>query len=585
MKLWLVQHFGRPGATGSSAAAGDAAGKAMKIGSLEHMLRNRVRTILRHTWLVTILGTAVIAAGIGWAIYITTAPTMMRIAAGPAGSANVKLVQLLTQKFANDNDKIQLRLVPTTGPQESVQALANGRADLAIVPSMIGNSPDWPVVAILRQNVMALIVPAPPAGVPAKTETAPKTGTSAAENKEKGAKDAKRGKSAKAVKSAKNASNKKTAKKTNGDDAETEDDSSSSSGSAAEASNKLERVAQLAGRRIGILSGGAATKDLLDIVLTHYGVPLGDVQVSLIDAKNLADAVKTNQVDAIFVAGSETGQAMTKAVAAATQNGQSPSFIAIDQAEGIANRNPAFDSVDIDAGTFGGNPPGPEEKLKSLSFPEYLVARKSVNYDSITTLAKLIYSSRLALAAEMPGEIKIEAPSTDKDASVTVHPGALAYLNDDQKSFFDKYGDAIFYGLLVFPIFGSAIAGAAGYFRSGGRTRRLRLLQRLLDLVRKANTAPSFTVLEQMQAEVDELVVAIVHQSERDDYDQSAQTSFSLALDQVRFAIAARRAALAENSGADDNADTKAAAAQLNETSDASSRPSARFAQLRENRS
>ena len=45
----------------------------------------------------------------------------------------------------------------------------NGNADLAILPSTIGNSPDWPVVAILRQNVMALIVPAP-ATAPAKKE-------------------------------------------------------------------------------------------------------------------------------------------------------------------------------------------------------------------------------------------------------------------------------------------------------------------------------------------------------------------------------------------------------------------------------
>ncbi|MGC2079487.1 MAG: hypothetical protein WA728_26400 [Xanthobacteraceae bacterium] len=44
--------------------------------------------------------------------------------------------------------------------------------------------------------------------------------------------------------------------------------------------------------------------------------------------------------------------------------------------------------------------------------------------------------------AAVPGEIKIEAPSTDKDADAVVHPGALAYLNDSEKSFFDKYGDA-----------------------------------------------------------------------------------------------------------------------------------------------
>ena len=242
--------------------------------------------------------------------------------------------------------------------------------------------------------------------------------------------------------------------------------------------------------------------------------------------------------------------AISDAVSAVSQNGQAPSFIDIDQADGIVKRNPAFDSIDIDAGTFGGNPPSPDDSLKTLSFPEYLVARKSFNHDAIGTLAKLIYTSRLALAAAMPGEIKIKAPSTDKDASVLVHPGALAYLGDDQKSFFDKYGDDIFYGLLIFPIFGSAIAGMAGYFHKSGRTRRLRLLQKLLDLVRKAHAAPSLEALDQFQHDVDHLVVAIIHQTEHEEYDQNVQMSFSLALDQVRFAIASRRAMLLGHSGA-----------------------------------
>jgi TRAP-type uncharacterized transport system substrate-binding protein len=595
MKLWLSRRSRRARKTGKSAATpGHALGKPMNIGSVQHVVRNRVRAFLRHTWLVTILGTAIIAGGIGGAIYITAAPTVMRIAAGPPGSSDAKFVQALTQRFANEHDKVRLQLVSTAGPQESAQAMTTDGADLAILPSTIGTSPNWPVVAILRQNVMALIVPAPATSVPvtAKKEASPpvKKETSAPEKKEesskagkgaKGSKNAKADKGGKKDKVASNnkadkkdkadkiASNDKTAKGAKGDDADDDDSSSADAGNKSEdtgnkpedASNKLDKVSQLAGHRIGIVTGSAATKDLLDVVLSHYGVPPDKVQVSLIDPKNLADAVKASQVDAIFVAGSATGQAMTDAVAAASQNGQAPSFIPIDQADGIAKRNAAFDSVDIDAGTFGGNPPSPDDSLKSLSFGEYLVARKSLDHDDIATLAKLIYTSRLALAAEMPGEIKIEAPPTDKDADVTVHPGALAYLGDDQKSFFDKYGDDIFYGLLIFPVFGSAIAGVAGYFRHSGRTRRLRLLQRLLDLVRKAHAASSLEALDQMQADVDNLVIAVIHQSEHEEYDQSVQMSFSLALDQVRFAIATRRAALLDQGGTDSKAGAKAAAA------------------------
>jgi len=112
-----------------------------------------------------------------------------------------------------------------------------------------------------------------------------------------------------------------------------------------------------------------------------------------------------------------------------------------------------------------------------------------------------------------------------------------------------RAGDEIFYGLLIFPIFGSAIAAVASYFRSNGRTRRLRL--RALDLVRNSPNAPSLEVLDQMQTDVDNLVVAIIHQGEHEEYDQTVQMSFSLALDQVRFAIASRRAMLLEQGGAD----------------------------------
>ena len=527
----------------------------MSVESLEHIVRNRVRMFLRHTWLVTVFGTLVIAGCVWAAFYSVTAPQIMRIAAGPAGSASDKIVHVLIDRFAADKDKIRLRLVSTGGPKESADAMSKGTADLAVLPSTVGDSPSWPVVAIMRQNVMALMVPAPP-GVtaPAKKESpaAAKKPSAAPEKKEKPAKTGKGASATKvaAAKPAKSGKSDKTSKSAKSADTGTDDDSAASSDTeaadttAADKPDKLDKVTKLAGKRVGIITGSVATADLLNVLLDHYGVPRDKVQVSLIEPKDLAQAVKANQIDAVFVAGSATGRAISDAVDAVSQNGQAPSFIDIDEADGIVKRNPAFDSIDIDAGTFGGNPPSPDDSLKTLSFPEYLVARKAFNHDAIATLAKLIYSSRLALAAALPGEIKIKAPSTEKDAGVLVHPGALAYLGDDQKSFFDKYGDDIFYGLLIFPIFGSAIAGMAGYFRKSGRTRRLRLLQKLLDMVRKANAVPSLEALDQFQHDVDQLVIAVIHQTEREEYDQGAQMAFSLALDQVRFAIGSRRATL-----------------------------------------
>jgi TRAP-type uncharacterized transport system substrate-binding protein len=514
------------------------------------MMRNRFRMFLRHTWLVTILGTIALVGVVWAAFYYSTKNTVMRIATGP-GSA--KIVEVLANTLAKSHDRLQLQVVTTDSANASAQALNNGSADLAIVPTTIGKSPDWPVVAILRQNVIALIVPTP-APTPAAAAAAPAPAKKGATPK--ATKTAKPAKPAKATKTA------KTAKDSDSDDDDSGDDSTKDKDS-----NKL-KVAQLAGKRIGIVTGNEASSDLLDIVLNHYGVPLDKVQLSQIDPANLADAVQKNTVDVIFVAGSATGAAISDAVKAATQNGVAPTFIEIDQADGIAKRNIAFDSVEIDAGTFGGIPPTPDDKLSSLSFPEYLVARKSFNHADIADFAKVIYTSRLAIAAQLDGDVKIEAPSTDKDADALVHQGALDYLNDDQKTFFDKYGDDIFYGMLIFPVFGSAIAGVASYLRADSRTRRLRLLQRVLDLVRKVHAAQALEAIEHLQVEADNLVIAIIHLSEHEEFDESVRMSFSFALDQLRFAIAARRTAILDHAEGGPEApastgttDTKAAAA------------------------
>jgi TRAP-type uncharacterized transport system substrate-binding protein len=498
------------------------------------MVRSRVRMFLRHTWLVTILGTIVMMAAVAAGFYYSTEADRMRIAAGPSDG---KFLQALSNQIAKGHYAISTTAVVTPGAKEAAQAMSKGQADLAVLPSNLYDALNWPVVAILRQNVMVLMVPPASRASPAKPDqnaAAVKPASSAGKSKPAS--------SAKADKKTDKKNDKKSAKKSAASDDSDSDDSSTD--------NDFGKVTQLDGKRIGIVGGNEASRGLLEMVLSHYGVALGKVTLSDIAPDKIADAIKDNQIDALFVAGPAAGRAISNAVAAATIGGKAPSFVEIDQADGIAKRHPAFDSVDIDAGTFGGNPPSPDASLKTLSFPEYLVARKSFSDSVIGVLAKAIFSSRQALAAAAPGDIKIEAPSTDKDADVVVHPGALAYLSDSQQSFFDKYGDEIFYGMLIFPVFGSAIAGLASYLRRDTRTRRLRLLQRVLDLVRKVHAAQTLEAIDHIQVDADNLVIAIIHQGEHEEFDETVRMSFAFALDQLRFALGARRTAIERGSGA-----------------------------------
>ena len=543
MRLWLFRRPGGASGSGSASAAHThSSGRSMSIESLEHMVRSRVRMFLRHSWLVAILGTVVLGAAVWAGFHYTAQADHMRIAAGPVDS---KFVQALSGQIAKNYHSFSLQIVPTPGSSETAQAMTKGEADLAILPSNLDDALNWPVVAILRQNVMVLMIPAP---IAANKATPSAAGEKSAGKTAGTGKTATKSKGNKSTKSASSSKGAKSAKSAKSDDSDDNDDSDASDDS--DDSGKFAKVSQLAGKRVGIVTGSEATTGLLELLLSHYGVPLAKVTMSQLDPNSIADAVKDNKIDALFVAGAATGAAISSAAAAATVDGKPPTFVEIDQADGIAKRHPAFDSVDIDAGTFGGNPPMPDDSLKSLSFGEYLVARKSFNDSTIAAVAKIIYTSRQALAAALPGDIKIAAPSTDKDADIVLHPGALAYLSDSQQSFFDKYGDDIFYGMLIFPVFGSAIAGVATYLTSGGRTRRLRLLQRVLDLVRKAHAAQTLEAIDQLQIDADNLVVAIIHQGEHEEFDETVRMSFAFALDQLRFTIAARRAAIIDRAGA-----------------------------------
>ena len=172
------------------------------------------------------------------------------------------------------------------------------------------------------------------------------------------------------------------------------------------------------------------------------------------------------------------------------------------------------------------------------------MARKTLSEDKIAAFSKLLYQDRQALAYQLPGTVAIQSPSTDKDAAVLVHPGAAAYLGDNTKTFFDRYGDDIFYGLLIFPIVGSVLASVFSYFRADKNTQRIRQLHRLLQLVKKARKVNSVEELDKLQDEADTILGVAIQQAERGQLDEANVAIFTLALDQARAALSEQRTVL-----------------------------------------
>ena len=160
---------------------------------------------------------------------------------------------------------------------------------------------------------------------------------------------------------------------------------------------------------------------------------------------------------------------------------------------------------------------------------------------------KHLFAIRQALAAETPSSTKIEAPDTSKDGPVPVHPGAAAYIDGELKTFFDRYNDLLYWGLMVVSFFGSALAGLASYTKSDDRLRRMKALENLLDIIKSARVAETVQALDELQAEMDKVHGDMVHEVENNALDETALMAFQVSLEQTRAAIADRRAFLTNN--------------------------------------
>ena len=202
-------------------------------------------------------------------------------------------------------------------------------------------------------------------------------------------------------------------------------------------------------------------------------------------------------------------------------------------------------STEIKAGTFGGAAPRPEETVETIGVNHYIVARKNLDEDTVAQFTRLLFTMRTAIGADAPTAAKIEAPDTDKDAPVPVHPGAAAYIDGDVKTFFDRYGDFLYWGLMVFSFFGSALAGLATYAKSDNRSHRLRVLQKLLEVSKTARTAESIQQIDELQDETDRIMAQMIQDVESNALDEAGLAAFKISLDQAQLAISDRRATLA----------------------------------------
>jgi TRAP transporter TAXI family solute receptor len=111
--------------------------------------------------LVLAAGLLLFAAVVG-TVFLLLRPATLRIAVGPAGSDDQKIIQALAQKFADEAASVRLSVVATAGAVDSIHVLRDGQADLAVARADEDLPEGTESIAILRKNVVVLWAPERP---------------------------------------------------------------------------------------------------------------------------------------------------------------------------------------------------------------------------------------------------------------------------------------------------------------------------------------------------------------------------------------------------------------------------------------
>jgi TRAP transporter TAXI family solute receptor len=318
-------------------------------------------------------------------------------------------------------------------------------------------------------------------------------------------------------------------------------------GSGKAGKTSIKAVADLAGKRVGVVGRTDVNIKLFRVLLTESGLSPDKVGIAQFNVGQIGDMVRDASLDAFVMVTPVDSKLITEAIATTAKLRGEPTFLPIEVSEAIASRHPAYESEEIPESAFSTSPARPDDKVETVSVSHLIIAPSSLSDTTVGTLTRQIFAARPALIREIAGAAKIEKPNTDKDAALPAHPGAAAYIDGTERTFMDKYSDYIWGVVLLLSVLGSVTAWLRHYIKRDERRLNTAHREKLLlaiSLLRQIETTED---LDTLQREADEILRETLTCYDDGAIEEGDLLAYSLVLDQFHNAIVDRRAVIAAN--------------------------------------
>src|SRR6195952_707848 len=282
----------------------------------------------RRSYALLILALGMLAFGVAaGTLYYILRPVTLRIAVGPPGSEDQKLIQALAQTFARDGSPVRLSPITTEGAAESIALLTAKKTDLAVARGDLDLPGNAESVAILRKNVVVLWSVG---GLPAKGAKKPPA-------------------------------------------------------------PKIKELADLPSHRVGVIGRTQSNVTLLRVILTESGVNPDKVTISQFATSQIAEMARDPGIDAFMAVGPLDSKITAEAIAATAKARGEPKFLPIDVSETIAKKHPLYEAEEIPGSTFSPLPARPEDKIDTVSVNHLIVAPKTLSDTAVGGFVRQLF--------------------------------------------------------------------------------------------------------------------------------------------------------------------------------------------------
>ena len=303
---------------------------------------------------------------------------------------------------------------------------------------------------------------------------------------------------------------------------------------------KIKTIADLKKKKIAVLAEGENSVTLVRSILELSENPDAASRVQMAPAGSTFEKLFASGFGAVVAVAHASQIIKDKSYEQYSRRGGF-TLNAIEAAKSITRKYPAMTEETIATGMLSASPAIPEEDVETIGVEWLLVAQSKLSTVTVSDLARIIYENKTELALSDGFASKIEPAATDKDAFIVAHPGAAEYINDDIKSFVERYSDLMYVALAVLSVVGSICATVYTKVTRIAPEKASELATAILDIGERMEYAKSQDALDELQDELEGILRGAVVGLRDGTISSDGLETFKLGYEFVRDEIGMRR--------------------------------------------